>query len=118
MKTFKRYIPLLFVVASILLFNFFIKINPLKEGLDSNLADMSVSFCKKFEGKSSQLDAACGGLTTKNCMTSNCCVWVNGSKCSAGNITGPTYKTDLQGNKITVDNYYYMNKCYGNNCSA
>ena len=42
---------------------------------------------------------------------------LNGEKCVAGNQDGPTFKTD-SGEDITVDYYYYQNKCYGNSCPA
>ena len=113
-KYIKPYLPLIIVVGAILVYNLSNWKNV--EGLDSDLTDLSVSFCKKYEGNSSELEGACGKLTSQNCKNSNCCVWANGNKCSAGGITGPTYKTDKDGNKITIDNYYYMNKCYGNGC--
>ena len=116
-KYIKSYLPIIVVVIGILTYNFLTNKGKQIEGLDNELStDMSVSFCNKFGGDSSELEGACGRLTSKNCKSSSCCVWANGNKCSAGGITGPTFKTDKDGNKITVDNYYYMNKCYGNGC--
>ena len=118
-KYIKPYIPLIIVVSIIFIYNFSNRNNKNNnniEGLDSNLSDMAVSFCKKFEGKTSELEGACERLTSKNCKTSNCCVFVNGNKCSAGDASGPTYKTDANGKPIAIDNYYYQNKCYGNGC--
>lgn len=115
-KYIKSYIPLIIVVSIIFIYNFSTRNNNNIEGLDSNLSDMAVSFCKKFEGKTSELEGACERLTSKNCKTSNCCVFVNGNKCSAGDASGPTYKTDANGKPIAIDNYYYKNKCYGNSC--
>jgi hypothetical protein len=113
-KYIKPYLPIIFVVIGILVYNFSTSRAGKKiEGLD----DMSVSFCNTFGGDSTKLESACESLTSKNCKSSSCCVWANGNKCSAGGITGPTFKTDKDGNKITVDNYYYMNKCYGNSCT-
>lgn len=118
-KYIKQYLPAILVVVVILVYNFSTsRAGKRIEGLENDLlTDASVSFCNKFGGDSSQLEGACGNLTSKNCKSSNCCVFINGNKCSAGGITGPTFKTDKDGNKITVDNYYYMNKCYGNRCS-
>jgi hypothetical protein len=118
MKTFftkyiKPYLPIIIVVAAILVFNFSTNAGKQVEGLDNSLAD---SFCPTFGGDSGKLEAACGRLTSNNCKAVSCCVFINGKKCSAGGITGPTFKTDKHGNKITIDNYYYMNKCYGNGC--
>jgi hypothetical protein len=107
-------VTFLIIIALVLAYNMY---NKTVEGLESDISDPAVSFCKVFESKSSQLETACGNLTIDNCKNSKCCVWFNGNKCSAGGVTGPTYKTDAGGNPITVDNFYYMNKCYGNGCS-
>ena len=103
-KYIKPYLPIIIVVIVILVYNYSTNAGKQIEGLDNELStDMSVSFCNKFGGDSSQLENACGRLTSKNCKSSNCCVWVNGNKCSAGGITGPTFKTDADGNKISSD---------------
>lgn len=86
------------------------------EGFDNNNKNISDSFCNTFGKDSSKLQEACGRLTGKNCKNIGCCVWTNGEKCLAGGVTGPTYKTDSNGKTLEVDNYYYLNKCYGNNC--
>lgn len=115
-KYIKPYLPIIIVVAGILAYNYLTSssVNHV-EGLENELStDASVSFCNTFGGDSSQLEGACGRLASKNCKTSSCCVFINGNKCSAGGITGPTFKTDKDGKKITVDNYYYMNKYYRN----
>jgi len=69
-------------------------------------------FCKS---SSDSLKKSCAKLTKKNCNATTCCVVLNGKKCVAGNQDGPTFKTE-SGKDITVDYYYYQNKCYGNNC--
>lgn len=69
-------------------------------------------FCKS---NSASLKESCGKLTKKNCNATSCCVMLNGEKCVAGNQDGPTFKTE-SGEDITVDYYYYQNKCYGNSC--
>lgn len=69
-------------------------------------------FCKS---SSDSLKKSCGKLTKKNCNATTCCVMLNGEKCVAGNQDGPTFKTE-SGKDITVDYYYYQNKCYGNSC--
>ena len=117
-KYIKPYLPIIIVVIGILAYNFSTSCAGKQiEGLANDLStDASVSFCNTFGGDSSKLEGACGSLTSKNCKSSSCCVFVNGNRCSAGGITGPTFKTDKDGNKITVDNFYYMNKCYGNGC--
>ena len=50
----------------------------------------------------------CAKLSKDNCAIPSCCVLVNGTKCRAGDITGP---------KISVPDqqyYEYNNICYGN----
>lgn len=69
-------------------------------------------FCKS---SSDSLKKSCAKLTTKNCNATTCCVMLNGEKCVAGNQDGPTFKTE-SGKDITIDYYYYQNKCYGNSC--
>jgi hypothetical protein len=71
-------------------------------------------FCKN---SSSSLKESCGKLTNKNCNATTCCIMLNGKKCVAGNQDGPTFKTE-SGKDISVDYYYYQNKCYGNNCAV
>ena len=78
------------------------------------------SFCRFYDSNESATnqDNACGKLTRGNCMNTKCCVWGQNSsasgKCYAGDKSGVTFKTDNNGNKMDVDNYYYLNKCYGN----
>ena len=77
------------------------------------------SFCKEYVGDSMRLEEACSKLTGDNCKNSSCCGWLNGSKCVAGGPTGPTYKTINENGKqvhVSIDSYYYMNKCSGKGC--
>jgi hypothetical protein len=90
-------------------------LKPRLEGFDNK--NISDSFCNTFGKDSSKLQEACGRLTGKNCKNMGCCVFTNGEKCLAGGVTGPTYKTDSNGEALEVDNYYYLNKCYGTGCS-
>ena len=71
-----------------------------------------IDFCKS---SSDSLKKSCAKLTKKNCNATTCCVMLDGEKCVAGNQDGPTFKTE-SGKDITVDYYYYQNKCYGNSC--
>ena len=70
------------------------------------------TFCESYLGNSVELEKACEQLTTSNCADIKCCVFNNG-KCAAGDINGPTYKTDKDGKLITMDTYYYLGKCHG-----
>jgi hypothetical protein len=74
----------------------------------------SENFCKSYLGNSVDLEKACNSLTESNCGKVKCCVYSKtNSKCVAGNINGPTYKTDKDGKLITMDSYYYLGKCRG-----
>jgi hypothetical protein len=86
---------------------------PNKPDTSINLNPIS-DFCKS---SSDSLKGSCSKLTKKNCNATSCCIVLNGEKCVAGNQSGPTFKTD-SGEDISVDYYYYQNKCYGNSCPA
>lgn len=79
------------------------------EKMKLNLAD---SFCESYLGNSQELEAACNQLTETSCAQTKCCVFGN-AKCVAGDLQGPTYKTDKDGKLITMDTYYYLGKCRG-----
>lgn len=91
------------------------------EGFDSEndinvmMSSSSEVFCESYLGDSENLEKGCNDLTESNCADVKCCVYNNG-KCVAGDVHGPTYKTDKDGKLITLDSYYYLGKCYGN-CS-
>ena len=92
--------------------------SPILPPPEPNKPDTSINmspvdnFCKS---SSDSLKESCTKLTKKNCNETSCCIMLNGKKCVAGNQDGPTFQTD-SGEDITVDYYYYQNKCYGNNC--
>ena len=70
------------------------------------------TFCESYLENSGELEKACEQLTKNNCANVMCCVFNNG-KCAAGDVNGPIYKTDKDGNLITMDSYYYLGKCQG-----
>ena len=77
--------------------------------------DGAKSFCENHRGKSGDLNASCKLLTTDNCKSSSCCVLVqgqNGNTCMAGDVNGPTFKKDKDGNMISMDAYYFQGKNY------
>jgi hypothetical protein len=84
-----------------------------EENIKQMMLSPSENFCESYLGDSSNLEKACNQLSEGNCMDVKCCVYGNG-KCVAGDISGPTYKTDNDGKLITMDSYYYLGKCYGN----
>lgn len=84
-----------------------------EENIKKMMASPSENFCESYLGNSMELENACNELTKNNCTDVKCCVYGNG-KCVAGDISGPTYKTDKEGKLITMDSYYYLGKCRGN----
>lgn len=83
-----------------------------EENIKQMMLSPSENFCESYLGDSSNLEKACNQLSEGNCMDVKCCVYGNG-KCVAGDISGPTYKTDKDGKLITMDSYYYLGKCRG-----
>jgi len=78
-------------------------------------SEFEEDICTKYAGDSKSIDAKCKLLDNDNCNLPDCCILLNGTKCIAGNIRGPSYLTD-QGNKIDYNYYLYKNKCYGAGC--
>jgi hypothetical protein len=86
-----------------------------EENIKNLMASPSENFCESYLGNSAELEKACNELTESNCADVKCCIYGNG-KCVAGDVSGPTYKTDKDGKLITMDSYYYLGNCNGN-CS-
>ena len=63
---------------------------------------------KKFDCISkdnSKINFNCNNLLHKSdCISTDCCVWLNDIKCVKGNINGPTF-IDID----KIKNYYYKN---------
>lgn len=72
----------------------------------------SDAFCSINGGNPSNLSNQCATLTSDNCNATDCCVWVNGSKCMAGDANGPSIPSGTTGN-VDADYYSYRYKCYG-----
>ncbi len=83
-----------------------------EENIKKMMESPSENFCESYLGNSKELEKACNQLTESNCAEVRCCVYGNG-KCVAGDISGPTYKTDKEGKLVTMDSYYYLGKCRG-----
>lgn len=73
-------------------------------------------FCKSNSNDSQKLEKKCNQLSKKNCNVVDCCVYLNNSKCVAGDSSGPKFLTDKEGNDINIDTYYFKNKCHGKKC--
>ena len=79
------------------------------ENIKKLMSSSSEIFCESYLGKTEELEKGCNQLTENNCGEVKCCVYGNG-KCVAGDMNGPTYKTDKDGKLITMDSYYYLGK--------
>ena len=86
------------------------------EGFENSILSPSEAFCESHRGSSGTLDKSCEKLTNGNCNSTSCCVWTSDKKCAAGNITGPTFNTNENGQTNKIDYYYFKGKCYGTNC--
>lgn len=70
-------------------------------------------FCELNNTDPISLNSKCGALTAESCNQTDCCIFINGKKCVAGDATGPTFKTDNNGEDIDYAYYSYKNMCYG-----
>jgi len=90
--------------------------NAEKEVKHMKMDNPETSFCWANQSDSSTLESLCNNLSSTNCNLTSCCVYLNFKNkkniCVAGDVNGPTYKTDSTGNLITADRYYYKNKKY------
>ena len=87
-----------------------------QENIEKMKLQPSESLCESYLGNSAKLEVACNQLTENNCSQPKCCVFTKtkeNGKCVAGDLHGPTYKTDNNGKLITMDAYYYLGKCHG-----
>ena len=80
-----------------------------EKNIINQLTSSSQNFCESYLGQSIGLEESCNQLTKTHCGEVKCCVYGNG-KCVAGDLNGPTYKTDKDGKLITIDSYYYLGK--------
>ena len=65
------------------------------------------AFCPINQGNPTQLQNQCSLLTADSCNATDCCIWVNGTKCVAGDARGPM--------EMNLDAKYYSHKyqCHG-----
>ena len=71
--------------------------------------------CEYYKNSPIQLEEVCNATTPDKCASMSCCVLLGGSKCVAGNESGPIMKSNYADIFIkNRDFYYYNGKCYGN----
>ena len=84
------------------------------EGLENIESDATKSFCEKYQKDPIELNKQCGKFDKDSCDIPNCCVWLNGKSCVAGDINGPTFTSDDDMKDIDIKYYKHQGKCYGN----
>jgi hypothetical protein len=65
--------------------------------------DPAVSFCSSYNG--AELETKCNALTRQGCSKVSCCGYLNGTKCVSGSSGGPTFLSNVGGEKIVVDEW-------------
>lgn len=65
------------------------------------------AFCPINQENPTQLKNQCSLLTADSCNATDCCIWINGTKCVAGDASGPM--------ETNLDAKYYSHKykCHG-----
>jgi hypothetical protein len=65
------------------------------------------AFCPINQENPTQLINQCSLLTADSCNATDCCIWINGTKCVAGDASGPM--------EMNLDAKYYSHKyqCHG-----
>lgn len=72
-------------------------------------------FCQEFKNSKYEIETKCNTLDKNICASTACCVLLGGSKCVAGNSSGPAIKANYSDFMImNRDYYHYKGKCYGN----
>lgn len=81
----------------------------------TNRPDQMGGFCHEKGTSTDAIEEKCNSLPTDVCASTECCVFLGGSKCVAGNVHGPTTPSNYS--DFTIQNrdyYYFKGKCYGN----
>ena len=75
--------------------------------------DLSYDFCDVYQMTDpSILNQKCKELTSENCNSTSCCIWLNGKKCVAGNEEGPTFSGDDDSSDPDSRYYSHQNICH------
>ncbi len=65
------------------------------------------AFCPINQENPTQLQNQCSLLTADSCNATDCCIWINGTKCVAGDASGPMEMN------LDVKYYSYKYQCHG-----
>jgi hypothetical protein len=72
-------------------------------------------FCAANKNNTIETETQCGKIGKDACASTSCCVLLGGTKCVAGDESGPTMKANYSDvSVLNRDYYYYQGKCYGN----
>ena len=72
-------------------------------------------FCKASESNPSETETQCNKLDANTCAATSCCALLGGTKCVAGDESGPINKSNYSDISVAErDYYYFQGKCYGN----
>ena len=78
-----------------------------------NLDKIADDGCKSLQTNPPKLDKWCNNLSNESCRTTSCCILMNGQKCVAGDIKGPTFR-NRNGKEVDYNYYFFKDKCIGN----
>ena len=67
--------------------------------------------CARYSSQPHEMEAYCTNLSDSGCGRMDCCVWVNGDRCAAGDQDGPLF------HNVDIKTFRYKDKCTGN-CPA
>lgn len=80
-----------------------------------NMASIASGFCEQYKNYPEQVEQYCNALDVNTCGSTSCCVLLGGTKCVAGDSSGPANKSNYSDVFIrNKDVYYYQGNCYGN----
>lgn len=78
-------------------------------------SELNGGFCSAYKLFPEKIEESCSKIPNENCASTSCCVLLGGSKCVAGNESGPLAKTNYSDMFVrNKDYYYFQGKCYGN----
>tara|TARA_Y100000389_G_scaffold200032_1_gene239659 strand:- start:474 stop:959 length:486 start_codon:yes stop_codon:yes gene_type:complete len=67
--------------------------------------------CARYSSQPHLMEAYCTKLSDSGCAAMDCCLWLNGERCAAGDQDGPTF------HNVDIKYYRFKDKCTGN-CPA
>jgi hypothetical protein len=84
--------------------------NSYNKNINEKTTSTNDSVCNYYKNYPDKLENACQRMDPNICISTSCCVLLDGKKCVRGNVNGPISNTIIPNR----DFYYYQKKCYGN----